>query len=122
VKTTAGQVSGLLGTGLNGVKQRPPVCRCVIEAMESHTDVSAPILDNPGLEQIGAPNAGVWVLRTALRSAARPPSARVPVELFCAATDMGQQTFDRAGRLGASAEPDSPKIAVQIDLGDRDFP
>jgi hypothetical protein len=68
------------------------------------------------------PNAGVWALRTALRSAARPPSARVAVELFCAATDMGQQTFDRAGRLGASAEPDSPKIAAQIDLGDHDFP
>ena len=36
------------------------------------------------------PNAGVWALRTALRSAARPPSARVAVELFCAATDMGE--------------------------------
>jgi hypothetical protein len=68
------------------------------------------------------PNAGVWALRTALRSAARPPSARVAVELFCAATDMGQQTFDRAGRLGAAAEPDGPKIAAQIDLGDHDFP
>jgi hypothetical protein len=34
---------------------------------------------------------------------------------------MGQQTFDSADRLRASAEPDSPKIAAQIDLGDRDF-
>ena len=66
-------------------------------------------------------NAGVWTLRTAVRSAARPASARVALKFFCAATDVGQQTFDRAVRLGASTEPDRPKIAAQVNLGDSDF-
>jgi hypothetical protein len=65
---------------------------------------------------------GVWTLRTAVRSAARPASARVALKFFCAATDMGQQTFDRAVRLGSSAEPDRPKVAAQVNLGDSDFP
>jgi hypothetical protein len=77
--------------------------------LQSFPYATAAVQRNP---QANRPNAGKCALRTAFRPAARLPSARVAVKLFCAATDMGQQPFDRAGRLGTSAEPDRPKIAA----------